>query len=176
MNISKQIVGYLKSRSLVLVSVETCTGGAIGTMLADQRDASGCLDLSCVAHSAAALATLPGVSAQTVERCGLVSEAVAREAAEGALAGRAQRASVALASIGRLAQEDDREAAVAHCFAWACVSEGRVFCSSETVAFSGRRQEIRKSIARRALLGLPRFVDSVLARESDSARMRSTRA
>jgi hypothetical protein len=29
MNIAKQIVGYLKSRSLVLVSVETGTAGAI---------------------------------------------------------------------------------------------------------------------------------------------------
>ncbi|MCX5545155.1 hypothetical protein M3A49_37890 [Paraburkholderia sp. CNPSo 3076] len=36
MNIAKQIVGYLKSRSLVLVSVETGTAGA---MLADQRTA-----------------------------------------------------------------------------------------------------------------------------------------
>ncbi|MCP3719403.1 hypothetical protein [Paraburkholderia sp. CNPSo 3281] len=39
MNIAKQIVGYLKSRSLVLVSVETGTAGAIGAMLADQRTA-----------------------------------------------------------------------------------------------------------------------------------------
>ncbi|MEX3964488.1 CinA family protein [Paraburkholderia sp. EG286B] len=50
MNIAKQIVGYLKPRSLVLVSVETGTAGAIGAMLADQRGASGCLDLGWVAH------------------------------------------------------------------------------------------------------------------------------
>jgi PncC family amidohydrolase len=166
MNISKQIVGYLRSRSLVLVSVETCTAGAIGAMLADQRGAGGCLDLGSVAHSAAALATLPGVSSQTIERSGLVSEAVAREAAEGALAHRVGHARVALASIGLLAQEDDgASAAVTHCFAWACSEGGRVLCTSETVCFSGRRSEIRRSIARRALLGLPRFVDGVLARE-----------
>ena len=166
MNISKQIVGYLKSRSLVLASVETCTVGAIGVMLAEQRGASGCLDGGCVAHSQAALAALPGVNAQTVERCGLVSEAIAREAAEGALARSAGRASVALASIGLLAHEDDgRSPAVTHCFAWAFIEDGRVHSAGETVCFSGRRNEIRRSVARRALLGLPRFVDSVLARE-----------
>ncbi|WP_181565481.1 CinA family protein [Paraburkholderia unamae] len=168
MNISKQIVGYLKTRALVLVSVETCTGGA---MLADQRGAAGCLDLGYVAHAATAIAALPGVSAPTIERDGLVSEAVAREAAEGALikgVGRWGSASVALASIGLLAhaedEEDDAVSTVTHCFAWACIDNGRVLCASETVGFSGRRHEIRRSIARRALLGFPRFVDRVLAR------------
>jgi nicotinamide-nucleotide amidase len=164
MNISKQIVGYLQSRSLVLACVETSTAGAIGAMLADQRGASGCLDLGCIAHSEATIATLPGVNAQTIER-GLVCEAVAREAAEGVLAWRAGRASVALASIGWLTQEDEPGAVVTHCFAWACSVGSRVLCASETVSFSGRRNEIRRSIARRALLGLPRFVDSVLTRE-----------
>lgn len=171
MNISKQIVGYLKTRALVLVSVETCTAGAIGAMLADQRGAAGCLDLGYVAHAATAIAALPGVSAPTIERDGLVSEAVAREAAEGALikgGGRRGSASVALASIGLLAhaedEEDDAVSTVTHCFAWACIDNGRVLCVSETVGFSGRRHEIRRSIARRALLGLPRFVDRVLAR------------
>ncbi|SDD21246.1 CinA family protein [Paraburkholderia lycopersici] len=164
MNISKQIVGYLRSRSLVLASVETCTAGAIGAMLAEQRGAPGCLDLGCVAHSEAALAALPGVSAQTIARFGLFSESIAREAAEGALARSAGRASVALASIGLPGLEDDGiGVAVAHCFAWACFEGGCVVSAGETVWFSGRRNEIRRSIARRALLGLPRFVDSVIA-------------
>jgi nicotinamide-nucleotide amidase len=165
MNISKQIAGYLQSRSLVLACVETCTAGAIGAMLADQRAASGCLDLGCVAHSVAALSTLPGVNTQTIERGEPISEAVAREAAEGMLAWRAGRASVALASIGFLTHEDEAGAVVMHCFAWACRDGSRVLCASETVSLSGRRNEIRRSIARRALLGLPRFVDSALTRE-----------
>jgi nicotinamide-nucleotide amidase len=164
MNISKQIVGYLQSRSLVLACVETCTAGAIGAMLADQRAVSDCLDLGCVAHSEAALITLPGVNAQTIKRSEPVSETVAREVAEGMLVWRAGRASVALASIGFLANEDETGAVATHCFAWACRVGSRVLCASETVCFSGRRNEIRRSIARRALLGLPRFVDSALAR------------
>ncbi|MEM5317516.1 CinA family protein [Paraburkholderia sp. JHI869] len=166
MNIAKQIVGYLKSRSLVLASIETGTAGAIGAMLADQRGARGCLDLVSVAHSEAALATLAGVSAQTIEHNGLVSVAIAREAAEGALARSAGRASVALASIGWLANEEDEPGAVVtHCLAWACIEDGRVHSAGETLSFSGRRSEIRRSIARRALLGLPRYVDSVLTRD-----------
>ncbi|MEX3945020.1 CinA family protein [Paraburkholderia sp. BR10937] len=166
MNIAKQIVGYLKSRSLVLVSVETGTAGAIGAMLADQRGASGCLDPGCVAHSQAALAALHGVDAGTSEHNGLVSEALARETAEGALARSAGRASVALASIGWFASEDEEPGAiVTHCLAWACIERGRVHSAGETVCFSGRRSEIRRSIERRALLGLPRFVDGVLTRD-----------
>ncbi|WP_321937109.1 CinA family protein [Paraburkholderia sp. J8-2] len=166
MNITKQIAGYLMSRSLVLVSVETCTAGAIGSMMADQRGTSGCLDLGYVAHSAAALAALPGVNTQTIARHGLVSEAVARETAEGALARSAGRASVALASVGWLANEDHEPGvAVTHCLAWACSEGGRVHSAGETVRLSGRRSEIRRSIARIALLGLPQFVDGVFARE-----------
>ena len=87
------------------------------------------------------------------------------EAAEGALERSAGRASVALASIGLPAcEDDDVGVAVAHCFAWACLEGGRVVSASETVWFSGRRSEIHRSIARRALLGLPRFVDGVIAR------------
>lgn len=170
MNVSKQIVGYLTSRSLVLASVETCTAGAIGAMLAEQREAPRCLALGYVAYSQAAIATLPGVQAPTLERDGPISETVAREAAQGALVPLAAHAgyagyaaTVALASIGTLSiDHDDANAVVTHCFAWACRLGDRVHCESATVAFSGTRHDIRKSIARRALLGLPRFVDRAM--------------
>lgn len=161
MNISRQIAGYLKSRELVLASIETCTAGAITAALADLPGAVVCLDVGIVAHTRRALADLPGASValQADER---VSESLASALAEALLVQRTGHASVTLASIGWF---DAQEASAAHCFAWACRAGDAVFSASETVLFSGRRAEVRRSIVRRALLGLPRFVDSVLARE-----------
>jgi nicotinamide-nucleotide amidase len=165
MNIAKQIVGYLKSRALVLASVETCTAGQIAAMLADVPGAADYLDIGLVLHSPRATADLPGVRAHTVEQCGLVSEAVACELAEGVLAQRAGHAGVVVVSLGlRVPSDDDAAGPVAHCFAWACVHRGQIHSAGETVLLRGRRSEIKRSVARRALLGVPRFVDAVLSR------------
>lgn len=163
MNIPKQIAGYLKSRARVLASVETCTGGQLAAMLADVPGASACLDIGLILHRPAVDAGMPGVRPQTVAQHGLVSEAVACELAEGVLAQRAGYADVVVASLGLLPSQRDADAPVVHCFAWACLHGERVFCAGETVLFSGRPNEIRRSVARRALLGVPRFVDAAVA-------------
>jgi nicotinamide mononucleotide (NMN) deamidase PncC len=160
MNISRQIVGYLKSRELVLASIETCTAGTLTSSLADWPGASMCLDIGIVAHSTQALAQWPGLAAEF----DVVNEASGRKLAEALLAQREARANVALVSLGWFAAEEGSREPVAHVFAWACRNRDAVVSASETVLFSGRRPEVRRSIARRALLGLPRFVDSVLAR------------
>ncbi|QBQ96409.1 CinA family protein [Paraburkholderia pallida] len=170
MNISKQIVGYLHSRALVLASIETCTAGAMSAMLADVAGAHGCLDIGVIVHTHAALAGLPGTLAQAaVETDVPPGEPLARTLAEALLVQRAGHANVALASIGWLAPEQEGRAPATHSFAWACMHRGAVVSASETVLFSGRRAEIRRSIARRALLGLPRFVDATLARDAPAS-------
>jgi PncC family amidohydrolase len=163
MNVSKQIVGYLKSRALVLASVETCTAGQIAAMLADVPGAADCLDIGLVVHAPSVNADLPGVRTATIERCGPVSEAVARELAEGLLAQRAGHASVVVASLGLPVPAGDAAIPVAQCLAWACVYREKIYSAGETVLLRGSRNEIRRSVARRALLGVPRFVDSVLS-------------
>lgn len=164
MNIAKQIAGYLKSRALVLASVETCTAGQIAAMLADVPGAADCLDIGLVVHSPRAIADLPGVRAQRVERWGRVSEAVACDVAEGVLAQRTGHAGVVVVSLGLPVPPDDTALPVAQCFAWACMHRGQIHSAGETVLLRGRRNEIRRSVARRALLGVPRFVDTVLSR------------
>jgi nicotinamide-nucleotide amidase len=180
MNISKQIVGYLKSRGLVLASLETCTSGHIATMLADQPGAETCLDVTLVAHTRAALARLPGIAtvsaslAHTQPGDTAQNAVLARALAEallGARAGGAEStdgtdgtegaANVAFASVGWLSADQDGRAAAAHGLAWACTHRDGVASASETVLFAGRGAEVKRSIARRALLGLPRFVDSL---------------
>lgn len=168
MNISRQIAGYLKSRELVLASLETCTVGAITAALADLPGAAASLDVGIVAHTPRALAAWRGVlSTLELEPGEAVNESRTRAIAEALLEQRAGHANVALASIGWLALQEESSAPVTHYFAWAYRDgdHGVVVSASETVLFQGRRVEVRRSIARRALLGLPRFVDSVFALE-----------
>jgi len=162
MNIPKQIVGYLKSRGLVLASVETCTAGHLAAQLAEVPGAAGCLDIGLIVHRGVEAAAMPGVRAETVTRFGPISEAVARELAEGVLAQRAGHVDVVVASLGILPARE--EMPVMQCLAWACVHGGQVFSDGETVRLSGNRNEIRRSIVRRALPGVPRFVDAVIER------------
>lgn len=147
----------------MLASVETCTGGQIAAMLADVPGSADCLDIGLVVHAPRAASGLPGVRARTIEDAGFFSEAVARELAEGVLAQRAGQASVVVVSLGLPAQADDAAAPLAQCFAWACVHRGQICSAAGTVLLRGRPSEIRRSVARRALLGVPRFVDAALS-------------
>jgi nicotinamide-nucleotide amidase len=169
MNTPKQIVGYLKSRGLVLATVETCTAGHLAAMLADVPGAAGCLDIGLVVHAGVEAAAMPGVRAETVARFGPISEPVARELAEGVLAQRAGHADVVVVSLGALPALQEPHLAtapVAQYLAWARVRSGQVFSEGETVLLSGNRNEIRRSIVQRALPGVPRFVDAVIRRLS----------
>jgi len=163
MNISRQVVGYLRSRSLVLTTAESCTAGLIASMLAEVPGSGGCLDMGFVVYSPSAKSGFLDVRPQTIERYGLTSEEVAREMAEGALAQRTGHASVAVANTGLADGAPDGRGPRpgTQCFAWACVHRGRVVTGSETVVFDGGRNAVRRAAARHALAGIPRFVNGV---------------
>ncbi|PXW14536.1 CinA family protein [Paraburkholderia caballeronis] len=166
MNVSRQIVGYLQSRGLVLATAESCTAGLIASMLADVPGSGSCLDVGFVVYSPSAKSGFLGVREETIDRYGLTSEEVAREMAEGALAQREGRATVAVANTGvaDALPDGDGPRPGTQCFAWSCVYRGRVFTTSETAVFDGSRNDVRRSAARHALLGIPRFVNGVPAR------------
>lgn len=166
MNVSRQVVGYLRSRGLVLTTAESCTAGLIASMLAEVPGSGGCLDMGFVVYSPSAKSGFLGVRAETIERDGLTSEAVAREMAEGALAQREGHASVAVANTGVAdgAPDGNGPRAGTQCFAWSYAHRGELITVSETVVFDGDRNDVRGYAARHALLGIPRFMNDVYAR------------
>jgi len=170
MNVSHQVVGYLRSRGLVLTTAESCTAGLIASMLAEVPGSGACLDMGFVVYSPSAKSGFLGVRKETIERYGLTSEEVAREMAEGALAQRAGHASVAVANTGvadgppNAHNDDDGPQAGTQCFAWSYVHDGKVVTESETVVFDGERNDVRGAAARYALLGIPRFMNDALGR------------
>jgi nicotinamide-nucleotide amidase len=70
---------------LRITTAESCTGGMVAAALTDVAGSSDVFDRGFVTYSNAAKVEMLGVSTETLAEHGAVSEAVAREMAEGAL-------------------------------------------------------------------------------------------
>lgn len=81
-----------------IATAESCTGGLIAGALTDVAGSSDVFERGFVTYSNAAKQDMLGVKADTLQAHGAVSEAVAREMAEGAL--RASQAQLAVAVTG----------------------------------------------------------------------------
>lgn len=90
---------WLTARGDVLVSAESCTGGWIAKTVTDVAGSSVWFDRGFVTYSDEAKREMLGVSADTLDRFGAVSEAVAREMAEGALARSAASMAISVTGI-----------------------------------------------------------------------------
>ena len=81
-----------------IATAESCTGGLIAAAITDVAGSSAIFDRGFVTYSNAAKQAMLGVRAATLDAHGAVSEAVAREMAEGALA--RSQATLAVAVTG----------------------------------------------------------------------------
>jgi nicotinamide-nucleotide amidase len=82
--LEKVLVGWLSRRRLTLALAESCTGGFIANQITNVPGASKVFPGGFVAYSNGVKQKFLGVRAGTLARHGAVSEAVAREMAEGA--------------------------------------------------------------------------------------------
>lgn len=80
------VLAAARVRGLRIATAESCTGGMISAALTDVAGSSDVLEAGFVTYSNAAKVTMLGVRPATLEAFGAVSEEVAREMAEGALA------------------------------------------------------------------------------------------
>jgi nicotinamide-nucleotide amidase len=133
-----------------IATAESCTGGMVAAALTDIAGASDVFDRGFVTYSNAAKVEMLGVSPETLEAYGAVSEEVAREMARGALAHADASLAVAITGIaGPGGSENKPEGRV--CFAVA--QDGKPLIS-ETQEFGALgRAKLRKT-ARDHALGL----------------------
>ena len=102
-----------------IATAESCTGGMIASAITDVAGSSAIFDCGFVTYSNAAKTALLGVRPQTLALHGAVSEPVAREMADGALARSGATRAVAVTGIaGPGGSEHKPEGRV--CFALAC--------------------------------------------------------
>lgn len=81
-----ELVAAARAKGLRIATAESCTGGMISAALTDVAGSSDVFDAGFVTYSNAAKQRMLGVSRETLDAVGAVSEDVAREMAEGALA------------------------------------------------------------------------------------------
>ena len=85
MSRAKDIVERASAAGIVIATAESCTGGMISAVITDIAGSSRVLDRGFVTYSNAAKMDMLGVSADTLDTHGAVSEQVAAEMAAGAL-------------------------------------------------------------------------------------------
>lgn len=88
-----------REQGLRIATAESCTGGMVAAALTDVAGSSDVFDRGFVTYSNAAKVEMLGVSPETLATHGAVSEAVAREMAEGALARSGTGLAVAITGI-----------------------------------------------------------------------------
>ncbi|NQY26509.1 MAG: nicotinamide-nucleotide amidase [Piscirickettsiaceae bacterium] len=149
--LSEHLASCLLDRQWLLASAESCTGGWLAKCCTDIVGSSAWFDRGFVTYSNRAKHELIHVSSTTTEQFGAVSEQVAIEMADGALANSSADITVSITGIaGPDGGSNDKPVGTV-CFAWAQKN------SAITTAihhFSGNRDSVRRQAVKIALEGL----------------------
>jgi nicotinamide-nucleotide amidase len=157
MNIAAKLVRKARESGVMIATAESCTGGLIAAAITDIPGSSHVFDRGFLTYSNAAKEAMLGVRRATLEAHGAVSEEVAREMAEGALARSDAALAVAVTGIaGPGGSHHKPEGRV--CFALA--ARGRA-TTTETVEFGAPgRAEVRARATHHALTLLLAALDT----------------
>lgn len=93
------VIDALRARGWLMATAESCTGGMISAAITDVAGSSDVFDRGFTTYSNAAKEAMLGVNAATLAAHGAVSEQVARDMAEGALARSDAQVAVAVTGI-----------------------------------------------------------------------------
>ena len=140
----------LTERCLMLVSAESCTGGWIGQTVTGIAGSSTWYERGFITYSNLSKQEMLGVSKQTLDRYGAVSEQIAKEMAAGAIC--RSHAQIGMSVTGIAGPDGATEAKPLGmvCFGWA-VKDG--LACSEVYYLKGDRESIRRQAVAIALQG-----------------------
>ena len=96
---AEALLALARRRKVMIATAESCTGGLIAGAITDIAGSSDIFDRGFVTYSNAAKTDMLGVQAATLAHFGAVSEEVAREMADGALARSAADLAVSVTGI-----------------------------------------------------------------------------
>jgi nicotinamide-nucleotide amidase len=141
----------LKEKGLVLATAESCTGGWVAQVVTSVAGSSEWFDRGFVTYSNDAKREMIGVSRETLDRHGAVSEETAREMAAGTLAASRAQITLAITGVAGPTGGTPQKPVGMVCFAWA-VRGGAV--DSTTRHFGGDREAVRRESVIFALQGV----------------------
>ncbi|WP_322888947.1 MULTISPECIES: CinA family protein [unclassified Yoonia] len=141
------ILTAAKARGILIATAESCTGGLVSAALTDVAGSSAVFERGFVTYTNAAKVQMLGVRQATLDAHGAVSEEVAAEMAQGALAHSSATLAVAITGIaGPGGSEHKPEGRV--CFGLATPDH----CTTQTVEFGALgRAQVRQAAKDHAL-------------------------
>lgn len=98
MSLTAELLAACRGRGLMIATAESCTGGMVAAALTGVAGSSDVFERGFVTYSNEAKQEMLGVSAETLDEFGAVSEPVAQEMAKGALQN--SRANLAVSITG----------------------------------------------------------------------------
>ena len=152
--LARRLGERLTARKAMCAAAESCTGGLVAGAITDIAGSSGWFERGFVTYSNDAKMQLLGVARATLDAHGAVSEAVAREMAEGALARSGTQLAVAVTGVAGPGGGTAEKPVGMVCFAWADTTGTRV----ATHHFPGDRAAVRRASVIAALEGLIRSI------------------
>lgn len=142
------VVSMLEERDMTISTAESCTGGLLSSMLVNVPGASEVLESGFITYANEAKNRLLGVSQESLERYGAVSEVVAREMAEGCA--KTAKANVGISITGIAGPGGGTEEKPVGLVYAACCVNGKTKVIE--MRLTGNRRKIREYAAAKALV------------------------
>lgn len=152
--VATAVVDGLTRARKALATAESCTGGWIAKSLTDIPGSSACFGFGFVSYSNDAKSRLLGVSGDTLETTGAVSESTVREMAEGALALSGADFAVAVSGIAGPDGGSEEKPVGTVWFAWSEKRGEAPVTETECHRLDGNRDDVRARSVVIALSGV----------------------
>lgn len=154
---AEELAGVLRANGLRMATAESCTGGWIAKTCTDLAGSSEWFEGGFVTYSNEAKQSMLGVSAETLSQHGAVSEAVAAEMVQGAVANSLAEVAVAVTGIAGPGGATENKPVGMVCFGWK--KPGQT-AKTETQYFDGDREAVRAQTVEHALRGIVDLVSA----------------
>ena len=145
----------LRSRGWMVATAESCTGGWVGQLLTSLPGSSQWYERGFITYANAAKVEMLGVSSETLDAYGAVSEITAAEMATGALKHSHEQATLSITGIAGPGGGTPQKPVGLVCYGWALAD---VTVMTSTCRLDGDREEIRARAVAAALRGLIELV------------------
>ncbi|GAB2189139.1 nicotinamide-nucleotide amidase [Sessilibacter sp. MAH1] len=155
-SLAQQLGNLLSEKSLTCTTAESCTGGGIAAAITEIPGSSLWFQLGWVTYSNQAKTQQLGVSEETLNTHGAVSEAVVQEMAEGALRASGADFSVAVSGVAGPTGGSKEKPIGTVWIAWSSKSNRQTV--SKHFQFNGGRAEVRRQATMASLRGLIEMV------------------